>query len=243
MLVPITATNNGGSDRLPVFKYDARAGRMHLMDRIQDHDGNWVSQTRDITMSNPQFAIDFGSVEVGWLLFQREGAPMMVTVPAGQPLPAEPPAVGTKKLDSGKEVPNRFSQGFRFKVAGSALKHADGRQVREFAANARVVIEGINELHAAFEAAPEAVAGKIPVIRMKEAAPTKTGQSTNYKPVFEITAWVDRDDKVFGERTVPAPGAVKPVPAPAAPAYTPPPPPAAPVAAPAMAGGADDLPF
>lgn len=225
MLVAVSSTSGG--DRLPVLKYDGRAGRIHLMDRIQDG-GQWVTHTRDVTMQAPQFAVDFGSVEVGWMLFPAGMAPMMVLAPFGQPEPQQPPAVGTKKMADGREVPNNFQRGFRLKVAGKALADPNGGVVREFTANARVVLEGVNELHTAFCAAAEAHAGKIPVVRLKEVAPVKAGQSTNYKPIFEIVAWADRDDALFGARTVapPKPGQVQaaaPAPVAAPPAPMPPP--------------------
>ena len=214
----VAVSSSGGGDRQPVLKYDARAGRIHLMDRVQDN-GEWVTHTRDVTMQAPQFAVDFGSVETGWMLFPKGAAPIMVLAPFGQAEPPQPPAVGTRKLSDGREVPNNFQRGFRLKVAGKALADPTGGVVREFTANARVVLEGVNELHTAFCAAPEARAGKIPVVRLREAAPVKAGQSTNYKPIFEIVSWADRDEKLFGARTVapPAAGAVQAVPAPAAP--------------------------
>jgi hypothetical protein len=65
----------------------------------------------------------------------------------------------------------------------------------------------MNELHTAYEAAPEAAMGKIPVVRMTDTITIKTGQSTNFQPVFTIISYVDRPD-VLGPRTVPAPRAV-----------------------------------
>jgi hypothetical protein len=79
--------------------------------------------------------------------------------------------------------------------------------VRELAGNSAALINGMNALHTAFEAAPEAAMGKIPVVKMTSADPVKAGQATNYQPVFSIVSWVDRPD-VLGPRTVPAPRAV-----------------------------------
>ena len=42
---------------------------------------------------------------------------------------------------------------------------------------------------------------------MVNAVPVKIGQSTNFQPVFEIVAWVERPD-ALGPRTVPTPRAV-----------------------------------
>jgi hypothetical protein len=41
---------------------------------------------------------------------------------------------------------------------------------------------------------------------MTDTIAVKTGQSTNFQPVFEIVSWVERPD-VLGPRTVPAPKA------------------------------------
>lgn len=205
MALVVVAQNAGGADRLPVLKYDARAGRFFLMDRVETN-GMWETVQTELPISSTTFAMDFGSVEIGWFLFPKGAAPMMVTVPFGQPLPPQPAAVGTVKDDrTGKERPNTFRQGFRLKVAGKALAGTVNGTVREMAANAGVTIEGLNELHTAFEAAPEAVAGKIPVVKVAQVVPTKAGQSTNYKPVFEIVTWADRPVDMLGPRTVPAP--------------------------------------
>lgn len=208
MALLVVSQGGGGDDRLPVLKYDARAGRLFLMDRVETN-GVWETITTELDNRSSSFVVDFGSIEVGWFLFPKGAAPLMITVPFGQPLPPQPAAVGTVTDDrTGKERPNTFRQGFRVKVAGKAM--ATGGNVREMAANAKVTIEGVNDLHTLFEAAPEAAAGKVPVVRMPKAEPTKVGQSTNYKPVFEIVAWADRPEAVLGPRTVPPP-ASKPV--------------------------------
>ena len=108
----------------------------------------WETVQTEMPITGTSFAVDFGSVEVGWFLFPKGAAPMMVTVPFGQPLPPQPAAVGTVKDErTGKERPNNFKQGFRLKVAGKALAGTIGAQVRELAANAGVTIEGLNELN------------------------------------------------------------------------------------------------
>ena len=205
MALVAVAQNAGGGDRLPVLKYDARAGRFFLMDRVENA-GVWETIQSELPIGTATFAMDFGSVEVGWFLFPKGAAPMMVTVPYGHPLPPQPAAVGTTTDDrTGKERPNNFKMGFRLKVAGKVLAGTVNGTVRELAANAGVTIEGLNELHTAFEAAPEAAAGKIPVVKVAQVIPTKSGQSTNYKPAFEIVTWADRPVDMLGPRTVPAP--------------------------------------
>jgi hypothetical protein len=174
---------------------------MFKVERTQGAAG-WESERVDITSPPPAFAVDMGSIEVGWIMFGM-GAPDFRMVPLGAPLPAQP----------SKE----HKQGFRVKLAGRVL---DG--VREFAQTAKCVLAAMDELHSAFLEAPEARAGKIPVVRLSGTTPIVSkggGQtSTNYKPVFEIIAWTGRDP-AMGERTVAAPGV--PVAAPVRPAQTP----------------------
>ena len=54
-----------------------------------------------------------------------------------------------------------YRPGFRVPVAGNAIGG-----VRELAGNSAALINGMNALHTAFEAAPEAAMGKIPVVKM-----------------------------------------------------------------------------
>ena len=241
-------STTGGGDRLPILKFDARAGRMFTIDRTQAPDGSWLTQQNDITMTQPPFCVDFGTLEVGWAHFAAGGPPQWALGFYGQPQPVRPASPGHD--DQNRVL--QFKSAFRVKVAGQGIGG-----VREFGGNSGALITGMNDLHTRFEAAPEAAAGKIPVVRMSSTTAVKSGQSTNYMPVFEIVAWVDRPT-VLGERMVPVPGrllsaappsasVLVPPPAPRpAPVIAAPPPPAvaAPVAPPRVPALADDdLPF
>jgi hypothetical protein len=239
-----TPTSAGGGERLPILKFDARAGRLFIIDRIQAADGNWNSQPTDITMSQPPFCVDFGTLEVGWAHFAPGGVPLWTVDYYGQPQKPRPDSPG--KDD--KNQAQQFKQAFRVKVAGQGIGG-----VREFGGNSAALINGMNDLHTRFEAAPEAGTGQIPVVRMSSTMAIKAGQSTNYMPVFEIVGWTERP-KMLGERMVPVPGrqisaptptsvpvpppAPRPAPVVMAPAVAPPP---ASQRAPALVD--DDLPF
>ena len=54
--------------------------------------------------------------------------------------------------------------------------------------------------------APEAGAGRVPVIQLVDAVPITTQRGTNYAPLFKLVCWVERDETVFGPRTVAPPG-------------------------------------
>ena len=107
--------------------------------------------------------------------------------------------VSPGKDDTGKGL--NYRQGFRVPVAGNGIGG-----VRELAGNSAALINGMNELHSAYESAPEAAMGKIPVVKMTDTIAVKTGQSTNFQPIFTVISYVDRPE-VLGPRTVPAPKA------------------------------------
>jgi hypothetical protein len=69
-----------------IVKYDARAGRMFRVDR---NPITGVKEAIDITDAATRFAIDFGSLEVGYVAFTANG-PVRAMVPYGQPLPLQP---------------------------------------------------------------------------------------------------------------------------------------------------------
>lgn len=187
-----------GGDFTPILSYNAKAGRLFLINREQQSDGGWDTNKIDVTMSQPAFAVDFGRLEVGWVHFTVGGAPQWHMVAYGNPPPPKPASPGSD--EKGKAL--QFRNGFRLPVAGNAIGG-----VREFAGNSAAMINGMNDLHTAYEIAPEASAGKIPVVKLVNVVEVKSGQGSSFQPVFAIQAWVDRPD-VLGPRTVPAPRAV-----------------------------------
>ncbi len=189
MNTPTSAS--GGADRMPVLAYDARSGRLFLYDRAQGDDGKWATVKTDVTRAEPTFAVDFGNLQVGWIYFPAERAPLFALAPYGQPPVAEP----APPADGGK-----FKPGFRVPVVSRAIGG-----LRDFAGNSAALIGGMNELHDAFEEAPEARAGKVPLVKISDTREVRSGQACNYAPIFEIVSWVDRP-ALLGPRTVPPPG-------------------------------------
>lgn len=191
-------------DRTPVLAYNAKAGRLFLHDRVQHADGEWATLKTDVTMSQPAFAVDFLRLETGWIHFSPNG-PQWALAPYGQPAPAQPDSPGSSA--NGKTL--RFKAGFRVPVVSRAIGG-----VRELAGNSSALITGMNELHTHYEASPEARAGKIPVVKLTDVIEIRSGQSSNFQPVFTIQLWVERPD-VLGPRTVlmpAAPARVSPAP-------------------------------
>lgn len=185
-----------GEDRPPVLGFNAKTGRLYLHDRAPDADGDWVTVKTEVTMRQPAFAVDFGRLETGWIFFSNVG-PLWSMAFYGQPIPACPDSPGTNA--KGKAL--RFKAGFRVPVIGGAIGG-----MREFAGNAGALINGMNELHTAYEESVEARAGKIPLVKMTNVTEVRSGQSSNFQPVFTVVRYVDRPADL-GPRTVPPPGA------------------------------------
>lgn len=173
---------SAGGDFLPIVKYDARAGRMFRVDRVQDG-GTWVKSEEDITNSfKAQF--DLENVETGWANFPAGAAPSFVLVPMGSAIPPRP------------------ADGFKNCVRILVKLHADcGGGVREVASSAKAFLSGLEALYLAYLDGVKANAGKLPIITLKTTKPIKSeggGKvSTNYQPVFEIVGWAPRGDFAF----------------------------------------------
>jgi hypothetical protein len=179
-------------DYAEIVKFDARAGRLFRIDYNPD---TREKTPTDITYPAPKFAIDFGSLEVGYGHFSPTGPDLRV-VPEGQPLPEQP----ADKDDKGRLM---FRPVFRARLFGKVLGG-----LREFASSANAVMETVDDLYQKFRASPEAHSGKIPIVEMTKTIPLTMGkgarQTTVYAPCFSILGWTDRVPEM-GERTVPPP--------------------------------------
>ncbi len=182
------------NDFADIFKYDARAGRGFRIDYNPD---TREKTPVDITSPPPTFAIDFGSLEVGYGHFSPTGPDLRV-VPEGQPLPPQP----ADKDDKNRTM---FRPVFRVKLYGKILNG-----LREWASSANVVMESVDDLYNKFRVAPEAQSGKIPIVQLTKTIPMTIGKgqraTTVYAPCFAIVGWTDRV-AAMGERTVPPPKA------------------------------------
>jgi len=188
--MPFGMDASSGSNFLPIVKYNAVAGRLVVVDRVP---GSAEKRVTDITNPPSTFAIDFGSLEVGYIKFAANGAPGFVLVPEGSPLPQQPPEVD----DAGRPA---FKPGFRVKLYGRALGG-----LREWCSNSAVVVNALDELYQRFRADPHAADGLVPLVTMVGTIPVSfgkgAGRNTLYAPALRIDRWVDRVPQ-FGERTV-----------------------------------------
>jgi hypothetical protein len=179
--------SSGGGDFKPVCKYNAKAGRMYRVDRV-DNGGTFSNEEVEIT-TGFQAVFDMDSIEVGYAKFVRGSAPEWRMVKLGQPWPDCPPDVG----QDGKRL---FKKTFRLDIK---LGASIGGDVREFASSAGCVIDAFNLVHTAYEQGLKDNPGKLPVVAMPSTVKQAgKGGDNNYAPVFEIVGWVDRA-RAFGD--------------------------------------------
>lgn len=176
-----TGSGSGGEIR-PYVKYDAKAGRMFRMDRVQDSAGQYSTDSVEIT-NIAQFVVDLANIRVGWINYTAQGPVRKLVVLGKEPIPARP-------TDTNSEGKLAFKQGFEVDILLN--KESGGGPSRILGSAAGCVINAMDELHDAYSAAPESKSGKLPVVKIAGVAPVKSGQSTNYQPKFQIVSWVDR---------------------------------------------------
>jgi hypothetical protein len=201
------STETSSGDFLPICKYDARAGRIFRVDRM-DVGGQFSNEPVDITQSFKAL-FDLENGETGWISFAGP-RPDFRLVPIGTPLPPQPPGVDEK----GKPL---YSNGLRFML--KLTKDCGGdKPVREIAGTARVFTNGMQNLYLQYLAEKDANPGKLPIVTLEKAIPVSTGtgdrKSTNYQPVFKITGWAPRGDLVFQPKggAAPSPSAASATP-------------------------------
>lgn len=206
---------NSGGEFLPLLSYNAKAGRLKAITRIEE-DGAWVKHEADLTFEKPVFVMDLANVMVGWQLFRAGQAPDVRMVKLGQPLPPKPGEDFGEDKD-GKKVAHK--QGFTVRVLDA------NRVLREFGGNSGSVLTAVDTLHSAYSAAQESGQGLLPVVQFTGAVESKTKYGSNYVPTFAIVKWVPRPSEMGAAPVASAPA--DPASAPTPSGHMPPPPPAA----------------
>lgn len=172
--------NSGGGEIVPFLKYNAKAGRMFRVDRVQTASG-WEAKEVDIT-NDFSAVIDLENIMVGWVYYGPNGPQRQMAVYMKDPMPVRPP----DKDDKGKLL---YKSGFSVRLA---LSKDCGGGVREFGSSADTVTNAMGALHDQYLAAPEKNEHKLPIISIREVVAEKGSYGTNYRPVFSIDGWVDR---------------------------------------------------
>lgn len=217
--IPGSESSNGAAF-LGRIQYDARVGFWQIIKRVPNSDGGWGDDKGE-QFKNPIFLMDLGSLEVGFIHYSSP--PVFLVVPYGKAIPPQPQDMQQAQGDG--KPRKSFQPGFRVKVASS--KTFGDSEAYYFSSNSKNTMESMDDLYQSYEQKPEAAAGQVPIVqctgtRVVEVKNNKGGVNRFYSPQFAIVGWHDRLE-VFGERTVPAPGARAPVaPAPAPIATMPP---------------------
>jgi hypothetical protein len=173
-----------GGDFISIVKYDARAGRIFRVDRIEDN-GNFANEAIDIT-SSFKAIFDLENIETGWEYFSAGSAPQFVLVPMGNEFPERPSA--------------NHKTGIRFMLKLSKDCGGD-KPVREIAGTAKAFMSGIEALYEDYLAEKDNNPNKLPVVVLEKVTTIRTGDgaksSINFRPEFRIVGWMPRGDLVF----------------------------------------------
>jgi hypothetical protein len=170
-----------GGDFMPIVKYDARAGRLFRIDRI-DTNGNFANEAVDITQSFKAIA-DFENMATGWVLFAAGIAPDFNVVRIGKEFPARPS--------------DKHKHGVRLSI--KLAKDCSGdKPIREMAGTSKAFLSGVEDVYTQYLAEKDNHTGSLPVIILEKTTPVRSGtgehSSTNYHPAFKIVGWAPRGD-------------------------------------------------
>jgi hypothetical protein len=170
---------SAGGDFTPIIKYDARAGRVFRVDRVQTTDG-FTNDPIDITATF-KAVVDFENVEVGWIDFPVGSAPSFSLVKMGNQLPDRPSA--------------KHKNGIRMMVKLSKGCGGD-KPVREIAGTSKAFLGGVEQVYAEYARDKAKYPGQLPVLSLVSTTPIVSGngatKSTNYRPTFRIDGWAAR---------------------------------------------------
>ena len=183
--MPLNLSPSAG-DNTPYLKYNAKAGRFFAK---FDASGG-----KEVEVQNPRLLFDMANIKTGYVCFTEGQGPERIWDPPGGIV--EKPA-GDKK----------FKRGFEVMVAGAdPIVGQEVLGLREICSNAGAAINGILEMHAAYEAGMADNPGKVPFFAFKGVETIESNFGPSYKPVFELVSWVERSKTPFaGDSETPMP--------------------------------------
>jgi len=182
------AAGSSGGDIRPIVKWDARAGKFFLVERVQGV-GGWETVQNEV--EGPTFLVDMDSLEIGFVAFNP--APDFRLVLQSD---AESGAASYPEQPSADHRPT-----FRVNIKMKA-DQAPNDPLRSFGSQAVSVRGSFSDLHTAYEAAKGEHEGEMPVVRISGSTAIKSSAngSTNYAPNFEILAWQTVPEDVTAAR-------------------------------------------
>ena len=159
---------------LPLLKFDARHGTLHLEERVLTSNG-WERRQTDIT-DDFRGVFDLAGLQRGWIRFPRGAAPEATLVPAGQ--------------DPGESPSEDHREGFR------VLLQVNGT-IYEFMSTSVSAWTALDTLHDAYlrEAPKHPV--EAPVVRLHNVVERHYASGASFEPSCDTAGWVPRPDE-FG---------------------------------------------
>ncbi len=171
---------NGGLFR-PRVKFNAKAGRVYRIDRVQQADG-WGNEDVEIT-AQFAFYLALESFADGW--WNRQTFKELLG-PLGGEMIAQP----DERDAAGKPV-WAYQVRCTMKLAAAA-----GGDLRVFSSGAQCVLEPLDKLYSECMSDPKARGDQlrlwVPAVRMARTEAIKGDNGVNYAPVFELVKWVQR---------------------------------------------------
>ena len=165
---------------LPTVRFNAREGIFSCADRVMDSAGNYSNELTDITaaLSEQGVLIDVANIEIGWIKF--EGGVDITTQHHSLGLPGSQPSALHK-------------EGVKLEI-WLPTDIAEGAPLREWTHTSKAVINSVNDLHTAWEAAVAADNiddSQVPHVTVA-IEPYQTKQGTYKKPVLTLKQFVPR---------------------------------------------------
>jgi hypothetical protein len=156
------------------LKYDGRAGKFSLINRIHEH-GEWFSNQVDIAQGDFRAVFDLDNLETGWIHYPKGDIPDLKLVKVGQ--------------DHGDPPSDQHKEGVRLLVLMDDDLSGD---VRELMSTAGGLWNGLDTLHNVYMVDRDKNPGKLPVVVLSGTIDSGSATNPGYEPVFSISEWVPR---------------------------------------------------
>ena len=164
---------------LPRAKYDARIGQIYLEDRVQDINGKWEPEQRNLPRETFRAVFDLENVVIGHMDFPK-GSPPDIRVLSHDGDWPDPPTT-------------RHKLGVRLLML---LDDDLGGGVRELMSTSIGFLNGLDRLHDLFEDGQLKHPDMLPVVTFVDALKVEMPNGTSFEPVFGIESWVERPDEL-----------------------------------------------
>jgi hypothetical protein len=166
----------------PFIKYNAKTGCWFVR-----------HGESEVEVVNPRFAIDFDSIETGWFIYPKGGAPRRVLdLPDGGGRQPKPDPLGS--ID--------WKRGFAVPVFASEPLDELGRESlgsREWSSTALAARKAINRMYEVYIRERLNHPGKVPVFRCDGTNIIRGKAGDSFEPRLVLEGWVERPSEFEGD--------------------------------------------